>query len=55
MGNDAPFNFDLDRMKHAVESPSYSLPSNLTPDEIIQWMYNITENVDGFKEQFRVI
>jgi len=33
-----PFNFDLDRMKNAVESPSHRAPTNLSTEEFIEWM-----------------
>lgn len=32
------FNFDLDRIKLAVNSPCYTLPKGLTSDEFNAWM-----------------
>ena len=42
---DAPFNFDLERMKKAVEAPSYIVPSGLTAEELRDWMMNINLSV----------
>lgn len=32
------FNFDLDRMKKAVEGPINMFPKNLTAEELLEWM-----------------
>jgi hypothetical protein len=40
------FNFDLDRMKEAIESPSHTMPSNLSFEEFQEWIKNHTENKD---------
>lgn len=33
-----PFNFDLKRMKQAVEAPAHTMPSHLTFKEFQEWM-----------------
>jgi len=33
-----PFNFDLERMKKAVEAPMHRVPTNLSTKEFIEWM-----------------
>lgn len=33
-----PFNFDLERMKQAVEAPVYRLPDNLSFKAFQEWM-----------------
>lgn len=33
-----PFNFDLERMKKAVEAPTHRMPNNLTFNEFQKWM-----------------
>jgi len=38
-----PFNFDLERMKKALESPSYSVPENLSFEEFDQWIHQIAQ------------
>ena len=38
---DIPFNFDLERMKKAVESPSVMLPKGLTSDQIEEFLMNV--------------
>ena len=37
------FNFDLDKMKKALESPSYKLPENLSFEEFDQWIHQIAQ------------
>lgn len=39
--DDAPFNFDLERMKKAVESPSVILPYGLTSEQIEEFLMNV--------------
>lgn len=37
--NNVPFNYDLERMKRQVSSPTVKLPKELTnPDDILRWM-----------------
>ena len=37
--NNVPFNYDLERMKRQVSSPTVKLPKALTnPDDILRWM-----------------
>lgn len=38
---DIPFNFDLERMKKAVESPSIMLPKGLTSEQIEEFLMNV--------------
>lgn len=38
---DIPFNFDLEQMKKAVESPSVMLPKGLTSDQIEEFLMNV--------------
>ena len=38
---EAPFNFDLEQMKKAVESPSVMLPKGLTSDQIEEFLMNM--------------
>lgn len=38
---DVPFNFDLERMKKAVESPSIMLPKGLTSEQIEEFLMNV--------------
>jgi hypothetical protein len=35
---DKLFNFDLERMKKALASPSHAMPSNLSVKEFQEWM-----------------
>ena len=35
---DAPFNFDLEKMKKAVAAPVYRVPYRLSREELVQWM-----------------
>lgn len=35
---EVPFNFDLERMKKAVESPSIMLPTGLTSEQLCEWL-----------------
>ena len=35
---EAPFNFDLERMKLAVTAPMHRVPTNLSTEELIAWM-----------------
>ena len=37
---DYPFNFDLERMKRAIESPTIELPKNLTREEMRLFILN---------------
>lgn len=41
------FNFDLDKMKKALESPSYKLPENLSFEEFDQWIHQIEQKKCG--------
>lgn len=38
---DILFNFDLERMKKAVGSPSFMLPEELTSDQIEEFLMNM--------------
>lgn len=38
---DIMFNFDIERMKKAVESPSVMLPKGLTSDQIEEFLMNV--------------
>ncbi len=38
---DIMFNFDIERMKKAVESPSFMLPKGLTSDQIEEFLMNM--------------
>lgn len=46
--DDVPFNYDLERMKQAVESPSVLVPDFETDEEFLTWI-NRLEKAD-FKE-----
>lgn len=43
------FNFDLPRMKQAVEAPRVSVPTGMSPEELMAWLDGLTE--DDFVEQ----
>ena len=43
------FNFDLERMKQAVEAPTVAVPHFDTPEELMAWLDNLTEA--DFKER----
>lgn len=40
-------NFDLERMKKAVEGPFRAIPSGLTLEQLRQWMLQPAERKDG--------
>lgn len=42
INNEVPFNFDLERMKKAVESPVVMIPKGLTSEELLDWLCSIT-------------
>lgn len=39
------FNYDLERMKEALEAPSYKLPPNLSFEEFMEWMKKHESNI----------
>jgi hypothetical protein len=44
------FNFDLERMKIAVEAPIYYPPSGLSFEEFREWVKKINNNVETIGE-----
>lgn len=41
------FNFDLDKMKSAVNAPYHMLPKGLTSDEFNAWMESKAKKLDN--------
>ena len=39
--DESPFNFDLERMKKAVEAPFVILPTGLTSEQIEEFLMNV--------------
>lgn len=38
------FDYDLERMKQAVNAPSIVVPKFDTPEKLLEWMDNLTDN-----------
>lgn len=42
--DEVPFNYDLERMKKAVEAPSIPVPHFATADELVDWLDHLTDD-----------
>ena len=42
---DAPFNFDLEQMKKAIDAPIHTPPRNLSRKELHAWMKSKVTNI----------